>query len=386
MQNEFLNCVQQKNLDDCKGLRECLNRIYFVLFAAILSRLLFFALAWIFNLSFDIGRTPVNLFCSWDCSWYMSIINDGYSLTPSAHSAEGLANWAFFPLFPLISRCLKIISGLDSLLCAQIVSNLSFILFMVVLFCYLSNFFGDEIARFTVVIMAFSPYSIYFSAPYTEALYAFLMVLVLYCARAEKWLLAGACAALLSATRNLGAFIVFPLFIIGVNQYGWKRLLRLSAGTERFWLCIFLAPLGLFLYMLYLHQLMGDAMAFKNVQTAWGRIIANPFAVLTDGFLYGGVYERYCAAAACVSLATSLFLLYERMFVESLILLIGTIIPLAAGLPSLPRYIFALFPVYLALAVVSSQSQRMRLIIISCISSFNGLMIFAWISGKLWMI
>ena len=384
-QKVFRDMVPKKYLIG-ERLQGCLNGIYYAFLLALASRLLFFTTAWIFNIFFDMGKTPTTLFCSWDCGWYMGIINNGYALEAAAHAAGDAANWAFFPLFPLISRYFMIMSGLSASLSAVIVSNTAFVLFIVVLFTYCKDVFGARIAKFAVATMAFSPYSVYFSAPYTEGLYVLLMILTLYCAKEGRWLSAGAFAALLSATRNLGVFIVFPLFIMGLHRYGWKKLLRLSSGTERFWLCILLVPLGLSLYMLFLHQLMGDALAFKHVQIAWGRTIGNPLAVLFSELLHGSGYAKYCATAACISFGAALFLAWKRFLVESSLLFFGTIVPLAAGVLSLPRFVFTLFPIYVVLGLVSSRSQLMRVLLMSCICTFNGFMILSWIAGKWYMV
>lgn len=45
-------------------------------------------------------------------------------------------------------------------------------------------------------------------------------------------------------------------------------------------LAIFIAPLGLFAYMAYLHWQIGDALAFSHVQRAWGRATGSPLDYL----------------------------------------------------------------------------------------------------------
>lgn len=73
-------------------------------------------------------------------------------------------------------------------------------------------------ARLTVFLMAFSPLACVFSAVYTDALYAFLLVAAFCCARGvfrlastRAWFLAGVFAALASLTRNSGPIIFLAL-------------------------------------------------------------------------------------------------------------------------------------------------------------------------------
>jgi hypothetical protein len=42
-------------------------------------------------------------FCRWDCFWYGSIVLYGYDAVPSRNPAGDGANWAFYPLFPLLA-------------------------------------------------------------------------------------------------------------------------------------------------------------------------------------------------------------------------------------------------------------------------------------------
>lgn len=82
-----------------------------VLAVGLVSRFEVYALAWLFNHHFDLGRGLANLLCSWDCDWYLGIVKVGYQLQPEGHDAGDAANWAFFPLFPLLTRALALAGG-----------------------------------------------------------------------------------------------------------------------------------------------------------------------------------------------------------------------------------------------------------------------------------
>src|SRR5258707_916744 len=58
-------------------------------------------------------------YCLWDCGWYASIVRAGYQAAPAAHGFGDAANWAFFPLHPLLAGAVHRLTGLspeDSLL------------------------------------------------------------------------------------------------------------------------------------------------------------------------------------------------------------------------------------------------------------------------------
>lgn len=70
--------------------------------------------------------------CQWDCEWYVHTIQHGYDLEPPLMRTQDLAradqaNWAFFPLFPLLAGALKLTMGLDAFWASTTVSVLCFV-------------------------------------------------------------------------------------------------------------------------------------------------------------------------------------------------------------------------------------------------------------------
>lgn len=77
-----------------------------ILFAAIVSRIIFYALGLWGVDSFVTGKyaeQPVwQTICRFDCVWFYRIIHDGYDLFPQWLSQNNAANWAFMPLQPFL--------------------------------------------------------------------------------------------------------------------------------------------------------------------------------------------------------------------------------------------------------------------------------------------
>ncbi|WP_088282564.1 mannosyltransferase family protein [Ideonella sp. A 288] len=357
-----------------------------VLAVGLLSRAWVLGMAWLANDRLGLGRSTERLMCSWDCGWYWNLIEGGYHLQPAADGAGESANWAFFPLFPMLVRLVMQATGWHMLVASQLVVNLAFLAALVLLHAHVRRLVDDATARFVVVALAFSPFSLYFSAPYTESLYLLLMVAVMHAARGGQWLLAGLCAAALSATRNLGVFIALPMLVLGLSQFGWRRVATLADGTERFVLALALVPLGLAAYMLFLHHLIGDALAFKHVQVSWGGGIGNPLATLYGALRHGSSYERYCAVAACLSLAAAVLLYRRGLRAEALILLIGTLIPAAVRIHSAPRYALTLYPVFLALGLALRHSPRARHLVVWAMLPPSVVLVASWVAQKTYMV
>ena len=76
----------------------------------------------------------------------------------------------------------------------------------------------EDAARRTVVLIAFFPAAVFFSAAYTESLFLALSVGVLLAARRERWALAGALGALAAATRSMGVLLIVPALLMYLSQ------------------------------------------------------------------------------------------------------------------------------------------------------------------------
>ncbi len=111
--------------------------------------------------------------------------------------------------------------------------------------------------------------------------------------------------------------------------------------------------------MFYLYHLTGDAFAFKHIQIAWGRHIANPLHWLGEGFDEGG-RKLYLALMVLFGWALNLWLLSRRYWAEAVMMFICCMIPLMTGLDAMPRYIFGLYPSLLAIILLTRRWPSLR--------------------------
>ena len=84
--------------------------------------------------------------------------------------------------------------------------------------------------------------------------------------RHGNWVLAGICGAALSATRLVGA--VFGIAYATAFHQIASRTHR--SAWPGYLLGLLMCPLGLGLFMIYLHFLVGDAFAFLHIQISLG--------------------------------------------------------------------------------------------------------------------
>ncbi|MFN8485696.1 MAG: glycosyltransferase family 39 protein [Anaerolineae bacterium] len=209
---------------------------------------------------------PDNLFLDgWlrsDSLWYASIVNKGYS----AAASSGQLNTAFLPFYPLVTRIVKIIIP-DTFIAGLVVSNVAFLLALMVLYRLILRHYDADVAARGVVLLAVFPFSFYFSAMYTESLFLLTVVLAFYFGERQQWLLAALAAAAAGATRVVGIFTGLALVILyfEVIAFQWRKVRPNIA-----WLA--LSGAGMLGFMAYLGTQFGDPVAFYTAQSSpgWG--------------------------------------------------------------------------------------------------------------------
>ena len=226
-------------------------------------------------------------FARWDSVWYLAIARGGYG-----HEA---ARTAFFPLYPLVVRGVGLVIGSD-LIAGVLISLAAFAVALVLLYRLVALDLGDEIARVTVLLVAFCPMSYFFSAVYTESLFLALSLACIWKARMGRWAAAGVFGALAAADRSSGVALVVPvalLFLYGPRLDREPLGLRPAAGRLRALVPRYratpalawalLIPAGLGAYVLALALATGHGLAPFHAQQVWFRHFAGPFGGVWDG-------------------------------------------------------------------------------------------------------
>lgn len=302
----------------------------------------------------------------WDSVWYLTIAEHGYG------DKQDHAQAAFYPLYPLLMRGLGWIVG-SPLVAGILVSLACFLVALVLLHKLAVLELGERDARGTVLLVAFFPTALFFSAVYSESLFLLVTVGAFLAARNRRWAWAGALGGLAALTRNSGVLLLVPLAILFFQQerYGRRR--------QALWLA--LVPLGLALYLGWSAIALGDAFAPYHAQALWLRHF-EPLGALTGGvraavlglrqLVHGSPTPRYFdenlgdpfqvaadslmligflvfALVACVGALRRLPFAYGAYAAVALAMTLSY--PLdAQPLMSLPRYIVVLFPLQMWLA------------------------------------
>jgi len=359
--------------------------IFRIFSAFIVSRFIIYFFAYLWT---NGNQKITELFCKFDCNWYLSIANEGYFDYPKAHLDGNAANWAFLPIFPKTVYLFSKIFNITALDSAYIVNNFAFFIGLIYLFKYIEHKFNKEIAFNTILFMTFNPYSIYFAIPYTESFYFLFLILVFYLISQKKWLAAGVVASFLSATRIVGVVVIVVMIIFAIEEIGIKNLIKLNKEySQKILFSIILAPLGLSLYMIFLYYKTGDAYAFGHIQIAWDREApSSPFVVLYNGLVDANYVNFYSSIATFIGIIIAIYILYKKMYAEFALLFLSILIPLSTGVMSMPRFIFTMFPIYLALSLITQNRYLLKIYILLFFSAALSFMSISWVSIKSFMV
>jgi hypothetical protein len=329
-----------------------------------------------------------DIWARWDSDFFLRIAEHGYDQ----------ASAAFPPLYPVLVAGLGRVFLGHYLLAGLVVSLLAGLGSFVLLHRLAAERLGLEGAHRTVLYLAVFPMSLFLQAVYSESLFLFLALAAFALAERDRFAAAGLVAGLAILTRAAGLALVPALAVLA-----WKHRDRLRA----------LGGLALALpvaavYPLVLWQQVGDPWAFTDAQERWHRYFsaAGPLGGIWDGLVAGwrgleqfvvghgthvsGVSPMHAAAenlqaAAFLVLFVALAVVAWRRFgaAYGLFAMISLAIPLSYPsarwpLLSLPRFGLVIFPLFLALAALTSDRPRAHNAIVACSGIFLGVAVVQW--------
>jgi hypothetical protein len=303
--------------------------------------------------------------CVWDCFWYGDIAFHGYQAYPEVLNfggPGGIANWAFFPLYPALLAALGWVLPFNPAMLGAILSPL--LTFGAVLAG--RSLFGGNRSGYILfaALLLCGPFSFYFATAYSESLFLLLTVLAFVAVGRRNYGAAGIFGALLSATRTVGVLFVFAVALeilrdLGAGRRPW-RVLRPLLGRPDMLFALLAVPLGIFAFTLWLHAVTGDSLAFVHIQRGWDRHFVNPVLAVWHGLTQTGegiLPLPLLALASLVGLALCGVLALRRRWAEALFCALSIGLALFNGLESMIRFVAALAPLY---AVLASELARYR--------------------------
>lgn len=288
-----------------------------------------------------------------DAGWYSQIAESGYEHRPFDVSQQ--ANWAFFPLHPMLWRGAASLTG-EWFWSGVVLANAFAFAGLTLLWMLARRMTASgERADDAVVFACFWPASYFMVLPHTEALFFAVVTLSFLAAYTQRWWLAGAAGLFAGATRLNGLFLIPSLF------WKWRR------GDRNVTDLLKLAPIGLGLigFMVYLWHITGNPLAFKDIQVTWGREltlpVVAPLKYLGSPLKIATPWNPRLLHFAMTVLATaSVVTCWKRGWRGLAVFTALTLLaPLATGtLMSMTRYLAVAPGVYMAMAVWAEKRRR----------------------------
>jgi Gpi18-like mannosyltransferase len=302
---------------------------------------------------------------------YLGIIQKGY-----------FANFtqAFFPLFPII---VKFFDLFHTPLITGLVLNHIFLFSALVVLVKLIKL--EKLTKHTSLILfliLLFPTSFFFVSLYTESLFLLLTVSCFYMMRRQKFLAAVILAAIASATRVTGIFLLPALIFEKLEQ---EKSLKHQPNWFSYTPFIFSSS-GLLLYMYYLKAKFSDPLLFLHAQEAFGasrstqkliliyqviyRYLKMLVTVRFPSLLYYGVFQEFFLSLIFLVLGLFSFKYLRKSY--AVYCLLSLIVPTLTGtFSSMPRYILILFPLFFLLTKLPSKVKTLWLVISVILMAIN---------------
>lgn len=198
-------------------------------------------------------------FAQWDANWLLGIAAHGYR---EAHEQ------AYFPAFPMVVRGLAAI-GMPPLPAAIAINHVFLLIACLLLLRLGVPLVGRPAARGAVLVVLLHPLSLYFSVPYTEAMFFAASLAAFVAARRGSAWMAGLAGAAAVLTRSTGILLLPALL--------W--MLRATPGK---WPWLLALPAALGAWMLYGAHTHGDPLLFMHAQSHWDMHVTWPRALWRD--------------------------------------------------------------------------------------------------------
>jgi mannosyltransferase PIG-V len=321
----------------------------------------------------------------WDAAYYLTIAAHGYGNlnSPANHRL------AFFPLYPLLVKALGVLLPVIVAGVLISVAALAFALYGVHRLSTLESARGaaalrgraSDTARLAVLLIAFSPMAVFFSADYTESLFMALAVGTFLCARNGRWMWAGTAGLLASATRSPGVLLLLPtlvLYLYGPREdrvpdrdpgdtLASRLITRYKVRPDILWLA--LIPVGLLAFFAGLALAGGHALSpLTTEHTAWERHATDPLVVVWKAIKQTIVLHRgneviqlsflLAAVIATIGVLRRLPLAYGLWMIAALIPPLAD--PERDPLLATSRFVAVLFPIAMWLALWLADHPRLR--------------------------
>jgi hypothetical protein len=215
---------------------------------------------------------PIDMTVLWDGSWYRHVAEHGYphELPLDAEGRIAQNAWAFYPLFPLLSRLLMDVTGLGFPAVASTVALVAGLGAAVVMAQVLAERVGERVAFASVAVWAAFPAAVSLQLAYTESMAMLVLCLLLWALLRRQWLLVGALALVLGLTRPIAVPVVAVVAVALLVRWRGRAAapLRVPEYLSGAW-ALGASAVGAVLWPLVAWGVTGSRTAYTDTMAAW---------------------------------------------------------------------------------------------------------------------
>jgi hypothetical protein len=292
----------------------------------------------------------------WDSFHFLRIAERGY-LPPGLSCCDQ----AFFPGYPLLIVAVRPLVGGNAVLAGLLITQVAASVAVVLLAQLAARSAGGDVrvGRYAVLLLAVTPFGLFLSSVYSEALFLALSLGAWLAGGSRRWWVAGLLAGAAAAVRINGLFLAAALAVRYVSQMRTDR--RRLPGWDAVALAV---PAAVVLgYFGYLYLRTGSWTNWQEAQvTAWHRQVDWPWRGLQLGWQslrtapsHDLVLTRAADLLTAVGgLVLTAVLTVRRRWDEAVLVGLNVaVLVCSTTLQSTPRYALLWFPAYLAAARLS---------------------------------
>jgi len=306
---------------------------------------------------------------NWDGDWYRRIAEYGYpAVLPRTSLGQVRQNqWAFYPLYPFLSRGVQWATGLGWSAAASLVALAAGAGAVVVMRSLVERVAGPALALWTVILFCCFPTAPVLQFTYTESLAVLLLVSVLHLVHDQRYLLGIPVVVLLALERPIGAPVAAVIALHVLRS--WRRD---SPGrrTMAAQLALVLAAAGaVLLWPIIAGVATADPRAYAQTMAAW----RSDGAVVL--FWPWWSSSRYVLGAVVGPLVLLLVLALTAVWLTRpgakavagdlrawVVCYLGYLLAVLDPSTSLPRYLFLAFP-FGTMTAAASSSRAYRAVV-----------------------
>src|SRR3972149_1823724 len=299
---------------------------------------------------------PLNLnnWNRWDAPHYLYIAANWYT-----NHGDELNFIVFPPFYPIAVSFLNLFLN-NLVLSGVLISNIFFIAASLIFYNLVKDEFDKKTALRALVLLNVFPTSYFFSIPYAESLFFFLIVLSFYYLKKNKWFESGIAGSLSILARTMG-IIFLPTLLASTIISRISKKKKLISGVL---IAVFFAA-TILSYLAINWFLFKDALAFKSIlENHWYKHLAFPWESIVNSFgfthsqsahdsLMLGYFEAIPAILGIILIPLAIRKLkfqYWLFYDLSIIFITST-----SFLLSTPRYFLSIPPFFMLLGVLSSK-------------------------------